>query len=99
MPKTDHKNWHLVSYDIRDQRRWRPAYKLLRGHGERLQYSVFRVRATATQIERLRWELEKILDEEDDLLIVSLCPTCGRKVKSRNSDDVWPDEPFIRFSD
>lgn len=28
------RHWYLVSYDIRDQRRWRKAYKVLCGTGE-----------------------------------------------------------------
>ncbi|MEM6371006.1 MAG: CRISPR-associated endonuclease Cas2 [Myxococcota bacterium] len=99
MSKRHGSHWHLVTYDIRDAGRWRKAYRLLRGHGERLQYSVFRVRASDQQLERLRWELERILDSEDDLLILSLCPSCGRRVKERNSEDAWRDEPPVRFTE
>ncbi len=94
-----HSGWHVITYDIRDHQRWRKVYELLRGHGDRLQYSVFRVRANRTELERLRVELERRLAVEDDLLIVSLCPRCGRSVKSRNTEDAWPDEPQVRFVD
>lgn len=93
------ENWHIVTYDIREQERWRKIYRLMRGHGDRIQYSVFRVRASGRQLERLRWELEKILGEDDELLIVSLCPSCGARVKARHSEDAWGDEPVVRFSD
>ena len=31
------KHWYLICYDIREQKRWRKAYKLLQGYGETLQ--------------------------------------------------------------
>ena len=90
------RRWHLVSYDIREPRRWRRVYRLLKGYGTRVQYSVFRVRATELQFQRLRWELEKELDVEDDLLIVHLCPSCAARIRSRNREGAWPadDPPF-----
>jgi hypothetical protein len=36
------RHWYLVSYDIRDPKRWREAYRELQGRGERIQYSFFR---------------------------------------------------------
>lgn len=88
--------WYLVNYDIRDPKRWRQAYKQLKGFGERIQYSLFRCRLTRTEIESLRWELEKVLEEEDDLLIVHLCPTCAARIKQRDSEEGWqpPKEKF-----
>jgi CRISPR-associated protein Cas2 len=38
------KHYYLICYDIRDPKRWRKAYKLLKGYGETLQYSIVRVR-------------------------------------------------------
>ena len=35
------KHWYLISYDIRDPKRWRRAYKLLQGYGESMQLSIF----------------------------------------------------------
>lgn len=37
---SDRRRW-LVAYDIRDSKRLRKVYDVVRGHGERLQYSVF----------------------------------------------------------
>ena len=42
--------WYLVCYDIRDPKRWRRCFKLLKGYGEGLQYSVFRCRLTKRQL-------------------------------------------------
>jgi CRISPR-associated protein Cas2 len=56
--------WYLVCYDIRDPKRWRRVFKLLKGYGYRLQYSIFRCRLTKRQSEQLRWELATLLDRE-----------------------------------
>lgn len=44
------KHWYLVCYDIRDQKRWRLVYKKLKGCGNRLQYSIFRLNLSKTQM-------------------------------------------------
>ena len=56
--------WYLVCYDIREPKRWRRCFKLLKGYGTSLQYSIFRCRLTRRQLERMRWELEKELASE-----------------------------------
>ena len=89
-------SWHLVTYDIRDPKRWRKAYRLLLGYGEHLQLSVFRLRLTPLHLERLRWELESILSDDDDLLIIPLCGNCSDRITARNRPSAWPDDapPF-----
>ncbi|UFP95951.1 CRISPR-associated endonuclease Cas2 [Gloeobacter morelensis] len=93
----ERKNWWLISYDIRSPARWRKAYKLLKGNGERLQYSVFRCRLNTRELERLRWELARILTEEDDLLIIGLCNRCVERIVARNRAEAWPidEDPFL----
>jgi CRISPR-associated protein Cas2 len=90
------RRWYLVSYDIRDPRRWRLAYKQLKGCGERIQYSLFRCRLSRTEMERLRWELEKVLKPEDDLLFIHLCPRCAGRMQGHGGDQCWaePSPPF-----
>lgn len=83
------KLWYLVAYDIRDAARWRKAYKLIRGFGTRLQYSVFRCRLTARQLEELRWQLERRLDAEDSLLLVGLCDGCVERIVTKNRPESW----------
>lgn len=51
------RDWWLVSYDVRDDRRLRETARLLEGYGERVQYSVFRCQLTRTEMAKLRWEL------------------------------------------
>jgi CRISPR-associated protein Cas2 len=86
------KRWYLVSYDIRDPGRWRDAYKILKGTGERIQYSLFRCRLSKTEMERLRWELQQILADEDDLMFVHLCPGCAGRVQIKGEADGWDNQ-------
>jgi CRISPR-associated protein Cas2 len=90
------KRWYLVSYDIRDQKRWRRAFKTLKGTGEWLQYSLFRCRLSKTEMEKLRWELERILSDEDDLMFVHLCPRCAGRVQEKDKDSDWQ-QPVPRY--
>lgn len=87
------KRWYLVSYDIRDPARWRRAYKTLKGTGERIQYSLFRCRLSMTEMEALRWELETILDVEDDLMFVHLCVRCAGRIQEKGKDSGWTQTP------
>ena len=82
MPEKRH--YYLVAYDIRDPKRWKKVYKKLHGYGRPIQLSLFKSRLNERQLEKLRWELSKILVEEDSLLIVELCARCGTKVVAQN---------------
>ncbi len=86
------KNWYLVAYDVRDPHRLRRAAKHLEGYGTRLQYSVFRCKLSPRDLERMQWELTKILDAQDDILIIGLCADCVRRVRSRSGKDEWTTE-------
>lgn len=88
----ERKNWHMVCYDIREPARWRKAYKLLKGYGERIQYSIFRCRLNAREVEKLRWELARILADEDSLLLVGLCNRCVERITLKNRPEAWPVE-------
>ncbi len=84
--------WYLVCYDIRDAKRGRRCFTLLKGYGESLQYSVVRCRLTKRQLERMRWELEKELAAEDSLMIVGLCHSCTSKLIARHTQVEWVEE-------
>ncbi|MCI0412371.1 CRISPR-associated endonuclease Cas2 [bacterium] len=88
--------WYLVAYDIRESKRWRRAYKIIRGYGKPLQYSLFRCRLSSVQLEQLRWELEKVLEPEDALMFVGLCSNCVERTILRNRVGVWENESAFR---
>jgi len=61
------KSFWLVSYDIADPKRLRKVAKFLEGYGQRIQYSVFQVRANDRDIERMKWELTKRIEDVDSI--------------------------------
>jgi CRISPR-associated protein Cas2 len=85
----EQKNWYLIAYDIRCPKRWRKAYKLLQGYGERMQYSIFRCWLSQRGREKLRWELEKVLKAEDSLLLIRLSDQCVSGIRAYNRPDAW----------
>lgn len=87
------KRWRLIAYDIRDPARWRRVYKIMCGAGERVQYSLFRCRLDNRDVERLRWELARVMAPEDSLLVVDLCPSCASNVVARNHVEGWETRP------
>lgn len=91
------RKWHLVAYDVRDDRRLRQVAQLLSGYGERVQYSVFRCRLNATELERLLWELTSVLEEEDSLLVIPLCQQCAEAVRGRGRSESWKVPPRYRI--
>lgn len=88
---SDERSWWLVIYDVREPKRWRKVYRMLRGRGEHLQLSVFRCDLNRRQFERLRWELEKVLAAEDSILFAGLCASCVERVVARNRPEAFPD--------
>ncbi len=83
------KNWYLVAYDIRDSQRWRKASKLVVGYGERIQLSIFRCWLSVREREKLRWELERVLAAEDNLLLVRLSHQCVEGLLAYNRPGTW----------
>ncbi len=81
--------WHLVTYDVRDDGRLRRVARLLEGYGERLQDSVFRCRLGTVELQRLRWELTRLMADEDALLIIPVCDRCASGVASLRARQRW----------
>ena len=92
------KRWRLICYDIREPKRYRKVFKILRGVGRSVQYSIFRARLDDREIEKLRWQLAQVMDTKDALLVVDLCARCSANVVSRNHVEGWTDEvPSFRI--
>lgn len=69
----------VISYDICEPKRWRKVYRAMCGHGDPLQYSVFRCELSAVELQKLKDTLWPILKlTEDRVMIVDLGPTGGR---------------------
>lgn len=66
---------YIVSYDIREQRRWRQVFRVMKGYGEWLQLSVFQCRLSKTRLLQLEQALAETIDQkEDHVLIVDIGP-------------------------
>ena len=81
------RQWHLITYDVRDPKRLREAAKTLEGYGTRVQYSVFRCRLDRETLEKLHWKLNQIMEAEDDLLVIPLCAGCAAKIPEHSTGD------------
>ncbi len=64
---------YLVCYDITEPRRLARVYKLMKGRGLHIQYSVFHCSLTWPNLLELKDKLNSLIDEkEDDLRIYPL---------------------------
>jgi CRISPR-associated protein Cas2 len=84
MPEPRHL--YLLAYDVSDPKRLRKVHKTLTAWGKPVQYSVFRVRSSSRELERLRFELTKLLEPDDRLLVIRLCEGCASRVSVRGKD-------------
>ncbi len=74
---------YLACYDIRDDKRLRKVAKVMRGFGDRVQYSVFRCMMGDKEKAVLRAKVEHVMSmSEDHVLIVDLGPEEGRGGKA-----------------
>lgn len=81
MAMTD-EHLYLVTYDIRDDKRWRRVFRLMKGFGEWLQLSVFQCRLSAKRHAELIQLLDGVIDtRKDALLLIDLGP--ADRVKPR----------------
>lgn len=73
------RNSFIVCYDICDPKRLRQVFKIMRGWGDHLQYSVFECQLTRMDTARLRAQLSEVIHHtEDQVLFVNLGPAGGR---------------------
>lgn len=70
---------YLVCYDICDDKRLRQVFKIMRGYGDHLQYSVFECQLSRIDLAKLKAELGAVIDHKaDQVLFVELGPSEGR---------------------
>jgi len=80
------RQYYLVSYDISEPKRWRQVYKIMKGYGEHVQYSVFICQLTALQEAELKAKLEEeIHHKEDQIMFVQLGPVTPNQLDKRIS--------------
>ncbi|TVQ99892.1 MAG: CRISPR-associated endonuclease Cas2 [Deltaproteobacteria bacterium] len=73
------RNVYVVTYDIADDRRRTAVYQYLRGWGDHLQYSVFRLVLHRADRMRVRTTLHDLIDHGvDQVLFLDLGPFEGR---------------------
>ncbi|EJL44965.1 CRISPR-associated endoribonuclease Cas2 1 [Brevibacillus agri] len=76
----------LVSYDIADQKRWRKVFKLMKGQGEHVQYSVFLCQLTEIQQAKLKVSLAELVHHgEDQVMFVKIGPVTRDQLDKRIS--------------
>ncbi len=60
---------YIVAYDIRDSKRWRRVFKLMKGYGEWLQLSVFQCRMSYRRHAEMIALLDGIIHHKEDHVI------------------------------
>lgn len=78
------RRYVLVSYDISDQKRWRRVYKIVRGYGMHVQYSVFLCQLTDQDEAELKQLLLDVIHQSMDQVIFARIGTVQAKAAERN---------------
>ena len=73
------RNRYIVTYDISDDDRRNSVFRSLRGHGDHIQYSVFRCDLSESERVTMIAVLHSLIDHgEDQILMIDLGPVDGR---------------------
>lgn len=71
---------YIVTYDVCDARRLRRVFRLMRGYGDHMQYSVFRCELSDRERAELMTKLADVLKpSEDQALLFPLGPVGGAR--------------------
>jgi len=74
------RHYVLATYDIADDRRLRKIFKLLRGYGEHVQYSVFLCQLTDKDMVVLKEKISDIIHhKEDQAILLKLGPVDNKR--------------------
>ncbi len=70
---------YVVTYDIADDKRLRRIFKIMKGYGDHLQFSVFRCELSDRDRFELIGDLEEVIHhDEDQVLLIPLGPAGGQ---------------------
>lgn len=78
------KNLWIISYDISNPKRLRKVAKFLEGYGTRIQESVFKVYVNDRDIEKIKWELTKKIEEIDSIFYFRFCNSYTERIQNQN---------------
>ena len=89
----------LISYDIENDKLRAKVAKILEGHGERVQYSVFECHLRVKDYNRLKGRLTGLLDkasekETKSIRLYRLCAPCEGRLEIIGSGSITTDESF-----
>jgi CRISPR-associated protein Cas2 len=66
-------NYHIIAYDVSDQRRLRRIHRYLSNQAMPIQYSVFLMQGNAARVDEVEDHLRELMDEtKDDIRIYTL---------------------------
>ena len=68
---------YIVTYDICDEKRLRQVFKLMRGYGDHLQYSVFRCELSDRERVELISRLTDLIKPSEDQALLFPAPPVG----------------------
>ncbi|MFQ3582173.1 MAG: CRISPR-associated endonuclease Cas2 [Chloracidobacterium sp.] len=73
------RNRYVVCYDIANQKRWRQVYRIMRGFGDAVQYSVFCCDLSPSERMLMIMALTEVMNQrEDRVMVVDIGPADGR---------------------
>ncbi|WP_418641485.1 CRISPR-associated endonuclease Cas2 [Vibrio chaetopteri] len=84
-----HAEHYLICYDISGRSTRYRVDKILKGYGERVQYSVFECRLSDFELIALRAELCTWLEEGDKINYYRLCVHCLRRRVTQGAMVAW----------
>lgn len=75
------KQFWVIAYDIVDDRNRNRIANFLEKHGQRVNYSVFECILTDSQFEKVKKQIEKWMDTDDDRIVYyPICVNCYTKI-------------------
>jgi len=75
------KQFWVIAYDIVDDRNRNRIANFLEKHGQRVNYSVFECMLTDSQFEKVKKQIEKWMDIDDDRIVYyPICVNCYTKI-------------------